>query len=385
MCCVHIRTYFQMEGIALEKHMFFKVKSAETNTKCIARIEERLASEEVQQTFKALCKITGNEFHPVMEKYIIWEKIQGNIEKIQDVNIRDIVTMFVVHGITEGTSEHKLAEHVVDFYNTISGPVIKTSNNEISLNELYAYICTYYMTVSLFKASVEKSLESGYTVVDRQLTAPIKDAIRRYPGYKGKWDVIDVIDGEPFFVPHNPKSKELRFIVTPPPKGIDDNRSIKEKWAKSVTIHNINNILKRKILYTVLLNNKTDKPEITVLPQDIYTSALLEVINSTKEVRECDCGCGKMSPVNSEGNAWHSDKCLRKANIKQQVITYFRTQKHRGKISEEQFKKIKRVAIELKEANEEISKDELMSKIKSFLDNEYKKGVKRNAKKEENR
>jgi len=105
-----------------------------------------------------------------------------------------------------------------------------------------------------------------------------------------------------------------------------------------------------------------------VYPKDIYTLAVLSIISlpqmKQKKRQLCGCGCGQLAP---SGKKYVSKKHARRTYGKQNALSYFRTQKKRGKISEEQYEKIKE---EINQAAKEgiRDKEELIERGKTILD-----------------
>jgi len=332
----------------LLKHIALAVKPARNNPKCNVTIEERPAPDERQREADMICKVIGIKSQPLFEPWVIWEPKQGHV-RIDDV--RFCVTKFVLD-LLAAKDEKEQLDVIRDFF-IIFGPIIK--KKEVSLRELQGYIYVFFLTVVLFNASV-LVIPEGTDTINDYLLKPLRRAQNNHPNHKGYWNIIEVHPfhkwGKAFFAPYSKEQTErdgynFTFIAKSPPVTSD-----KEKltaWAKKTTIQNINLILNRKLKYVAQFNSrpskKTDKKvtitNISIVPEDIYTHALLEAIAGHQEFRTCDCGCGNNAPINSEGNAWYTPACYRRVNFKQTVLAMYRGRKNRGEITTDEYKAVK--------------------------------------------
>lgn len=364
----------------MNKSLTLHIKQGGKVRKCIAKIIEKEAPSYVQGYQKFYCEKKGVNFTPVMEKWIIYDYIEGHYT-IAD--LEKIVGVFFLMATSK--TDKELAEFVVDYYNNYSGPIIK--KKEISLEEIKNHLYTFWLTQMLFVATVKQD-ELKWKLLN-QLYDSIRFGQECYPEHKGEWIPSRYIDNYPtmpiFHPKHNSNDDDtFIFTVKAPPSSVAKDRDKLFTWAKNELIKNINLLITKKVKYEVRFD-KTGRPCIGLYPDDIYTTALLNIINDVQKTRNCDCGCGRPAVINSKGKAWFDKNCSRKSNDKQSVLTTFRrrqTLNGNKRITSEEYQFIKRTIDKYKN----LEKHEMLKRVDLDLENkrqgEPKKRAKGNPKKD---
>lgn len=320
--------------------------------KCVAKIVEREAPAEIQ-LLASLIKGKDSEFEPVMEECITWEEKEDYITLKED--FWEMVMVLSVEFLTSKGEQR--VEHLLSFYNTF-GPLFK--RKVMPLYEVELYIETFFLFLMSYKQIFElkPGMPPAVGILEEYLYTPIEEAKRKYPTNKGMWELKGIYHTTPPKVILAPATKGARFLIKNPKGNIQSDREEMVKWIRGTVLNNVDRVL-TGVKYKSQFAIKNKRFSIKATPKDAYTLAVLQATLKDTGYHACE-ECGKPSI----GKICRS--CSRKKNIKQNVLAIFRDRKKHGKVTHEEYEKIKGKANMIKEEGI-FDKEELMESLEEYL------------------